>query len=139
MKAHEIMAQAHQAAAGSKCLRRQVGAVLYRDGEILGVGCNATPPEVEPCVECSRAGFKSGESLGCCQAIHAEHNAIIAAHEAGHMGAGATLVCTDAPCADCARIISAVGISMVIYHKPYPATEASLVLMRAGVRVGQLL
>ena len=69
-------------AKGSKCLSRQIGAVLVRDGVIVSTGYNGPPRKVPHCVPVEdaqgnftckrRAHYPSGEGLHLCPAAHAE-------------------------------------------------------------------
>jgi len=77
---------------------------------------------------------------------HAERNAIFAAARAGAATAGATLITTFHPCADCARAIVQAGIASL--HTPAPNFADPLwgtafhrsraILEEGGVRVAYL-
>ena len=78
-------------AARSTCLRRQYGAVIVADDEIIGT----------------------------CVAVHAEQNAIISAPRRSMRGATLYLACLDetidpAPCNICDRMIKNAGITRVV-------------------------
>lgn len=65
-----FMNSAFSAAHGSKCLKRQVGAVLVdappgKDGQVVGQGWNENPRGTHPCVEEPRYGAKPGERGKC--------------------------------------------------------------------------
>lgn len=67
-----LMNLAYSASHGSKCLKRQVGAVLVnakpgRMGEVIGTGFNDNPPPTRPCVEEPRYGAskKTGKQGAC--------------------------------------------------------------------------
>ena len=65
----------------STCLRRQVGAVLVKDRQILATGYNGTPKGIAHCEEvgCLREQLHvpSGQNHELCRGIHAEQNAVI--------------------------------------------------------------
>ena len=65
------------------CLRRQVGAVLVKNRQILATGYNWVPRCIVHCEErgCLRdeLGIPSGERQELCRGLHAEQNAIIQA------------------------------------------------------------
>src|SRR5690242_6849402 len=73
----------HLVAKRSTCLRRQVGAVLVKDKNILATGYNGAPSGVAHCLEvgCLREklAIPSGERHELCRGLHAEQNAIIQA------------------------------------------------------------
>jgi deoxycytidylate deaminase/dephospho-CoA kinase len=64
------MNMAYSASHGSKCLKRQVGAVVVeapagKRGEVVGTGFNENPPATSPCVEEPTYGAKDGHSGRC--------------------------------------------------------------------------
>jgi deoxycytidylate deaminase/dephospho-CoA kinase len=67
-----LMNQAYSASHGSKCLKRQVGAVLVAAppghmGEVVGTGFNENPPQTHPCVEEPEYGADPKKSVrGSC-------------------------------------------------------------------------
>ena len=90
----------------STCLRRQVGAVVVKDKNILASGYNGVPTGITHCAEtgCLRAKLNvpSGERHELCRGLHAEQNAIIQAARHGTNIDGATLYSTTMPCIICA-------------------------------------
>ena len=67
----------------STCIRRQVGAIIVKDKQILTTGYNGSPKKLKHCEEigCKREQMKipSGQRHELCRALHAEQNAIIQA------------------------------------------------------------
>jgi len=124
----------------STCLRRQVGAVIVKDRQILSTGYNGSPTGLKHCAEvgCLRQKLQipSGERTEICRAVHAEQNALVQAAKHGVGIAGADLYTTLEPCVLCTKMIINSGIKRVIYAKPYPdalahelAEEADLELI----------
>jgi len=99
----------------STCLRRQVGAVIVRDKQILSTGYNGTPMGEEHCIVCERErlGIKAGERYELCKSVHAEANAIIQAARHGVAIDGTDIYVTDTPCFMCRRMIVNAGIKNV--------------------------
>ena len=99
----------------STCLRRQVGAVIVKDRQILSTGYNGTPMGEDHCVVCERKrlGIKAGEHYELCKSVHAEANAIIQAARHGVAIDGADIYVTDTPCFMCRRMIVNAGIKNV--------------------------
>jgi len=95
-------------ASRSTCLRRQVGALLVKDKNILTTGYNGTPSGIAHCetVGCLRQQLNvpSGERHELCRGLHAEQNAIIQAARHGVNIDAATLYCTNSPCIICSKI-----------------------------------
>ena len=79
----------------AECLRRQVGAVLVRDGKVIATGYNGAPRGLAKAGEfgCLRArmGVRSGELLEICRGIHAEQRAIVQAAVQGISTRGSIL------------------------------------------------
>ena len=108
----------------STCLRRQVGAVVVKDKNILATGYNGTPSGITHCSEtgCLREQLKipSGERHELCRGLHAEQNVIVQAAKHGINIDGATLYCTNSPCIICSKMIINAGIKEVVYLDGYP-------------------
>lgn len=109
---------------------RKVGAVLVlADGETTLAACNDFPVGVRNL----EARHAHPERLLWIE--HAERNAIFAAARAGRATAGATLVATFHPCADCARAIVQAGIATLHTLAPDFADP----LWGAGFRCSQAI
>ena len=123
----------------STCLRRQVGAVMVKDKNILATGYNGTPSGIRHCAEtgCLREQLKvpSGERHELCRGLHAEQNAIIQAARHGINISGATLYCTNSPCIICSKMLINAGIREVIYLDGYPDNLSMDMLREAGIVV----
>lgn len=123
----------------STCLRRQVGAVMVKEKNILATGYNGTPSGITHCAEtgCLREQLKvpSGERHELCRGLHAEQNAIIQAARHGVNISGATLFCTNSPCIICTKMLINAGIQRVVYLDGYPDTLSIGMLHEAGIDV----
>ncbi|PLX98949.1 MAG: cytidine deaminase [Desulfuromonas sp.] len=108
----------------STCLRRQVGAVIVKDKNILATGYNGTPSGITHCSEtgCLREQLKipSGERHELCRGLHAEQNVIVQAAKHGINIDGSTLYCTSSPCIICSKMIINSGIKEIVYLDGYP-------------------
>ena len=116
----------------SKCLSRKIGAVLVQNKRVIGTGYNGPPKDVVHCdyrddngkytdhvvaevCPRQRMGFKSGEGLEHCPAVHAEINPIMQAARTGTPTVGATLYCyCGTPCINCTKEIIQAGIKRVV-------------------------
>ena len=132
-----FMTLAAVAATRSTCLRRQVGAVIVRDGQVIGTGYNGSPKGTPHCSEtgCLRSvlNIPSGERQEMCRGSHAEMNAIAQAASVGVSTAGAVLYCTHSPCAFCSKAIINAGIRRVVYLYSYPDELADRLRNEAGL------
>lgn len=113
-------------AAKSTCSEWEGGAVIVKDGMIAGMGWAASPPGEPPCDEehghdnepvrrlvddsTGVGGKRWAEFTICRRPIHPPVTAILQAARSGRAIDGASMICTEVPCMDCARMIAAVGI-----------------------------
>ena len=134
-----FMDMARLASRRSTCLRRAVGAVLVKDRRMLATGYNGAPSGLAHCSEtgCLREELKvpSGERAEICRGLHAEQNAILQAAFHGVSIAGATLYCTNQPCAICVKMLINAGIQEIVFGDGYPDPLAEKLLLEAQIRV----
>lgn len=125
----------------STCMRRQVGALLVKDRNILATGYNGVPSGITHCdvSGCLRdqLNVPSGERHELCRGLHAEQNAIIQAARHGANIDGATLYSTDSPCIICSKMLINAGVKEIIYARGYPDTLSLEMLGEAGIRFHQ--
>ena len=107
----------------SNCIRRQIGAVIVKDRNIISTGYNGTPMGVRNCYEggCPRCASKtpSGTGLDTCLCVHAEQNAIAFAARHGASTEGALLFSTTRPCFGCLKESIQAGIARIVFVEPY--------------------
>ena len=126
------------------CLRRNFGAIIVHNDEIIATGYNGAPRGLEHCGEreggCLRQqlGIPSGEKHELCRALHAEQNAIIQAATLGQSIEGATIYITHQPCVICAKMIINSGISKIIVKEGYPDQLSVDILDEAGLKIVML-
>lgn len=134
-----FMEIARLVASRSTCLRRQVGAVMVKDKNILATGYNGTPSGIRHCSEvgCLRQQMNvpSGERHELCRGLHAEQNAIIQAAKHGVNIDGATLYCTHSPCIICSKMLINSGVKRIVCYDSYPDPLAKAMLDEAGLMV----
>ncbi|MEW6218617.1 MAG: cytidine/deoxycytidylate deaminase family protein [Thermodesulfobacteriota bacterium] len=132
-----FLAIAELVAQRSTCLRRQVGAVLVREKRILTTGYNGAPTRIAHCLDvgCLRAdrGVPSGERHELCRGLHAEQNALIQAALYGTPVDGASLYCTNLPCAICTKMLINARLTGIYYRDGYPDELGSSLLAEAGI------
>ena len=133
---------AELAARRSTCLRRQVGAVITRDNQILSTGYNGSPKGTHHCTdvnECLREKLRipRGQRHELCRAAHAEMNAIAQCALQGVSCKGATIYTTTSPCSLCLKIIINAGITKIIAKEPYPDDLSIELLKEANIKLVQ--
>ena len=113
-------------AENSYCKRRQVGALLVKDGAIISDGFNGTPSGFENICEDENNVSKP-------YVLHAEANAITKIARSSQNSDGSTLYVTASPCIDCAKLIIQSGIRRVVYGENYRLDDGIRLLERAGI------
>ncbi len=111
------------------CLRRNFGAIIVKNDQILSTGYAGAPRGRQNCSDlgyCLREklAIPRGERYELCRSVHAEANAIIHASRSEMIGATLYLVGCDAqtgelvrdanPCSMCKRMIINAGITRVV-------------------------
>ncbi len=125
------------------CIRRNFGAIIVKNDEIIATGYTGAPRGRKNCNElnyCTRdkLGVPKGQRYELCRSVHAEANAIISAPRTTLIGATLYLACHDAktgelfgdiaPCSMCKRLILNAGIEQVIVrntHDTYTVIQVS--------------
>ena len=115
-------------AENSYCKRRQVGALLVKNGAIISDGFNGTPSGFENICE-------DENNISKPYVLHAEANAITKIARSSQNSDGATLYVTASPCIDCAKLIIQSGIRRVVYAEQYRLDDGIRLLERAGVEI----
>lgn len=120
---------AAEVAKRSTCLRRQYGAIIVKNDEIIATGYNGAPRVENNCCDmnyCYREAHNipHGEQYEKCVSVHAEQNAIISARRQDMIGATLYLAGWEnetrmapgeaQPCTICWRLIKNAGIKEVI-------------------------
>ena len=122
----------------STCLRRQYGAIIVKNDEIIATGYNGAPRGRRNCSDlgyCTREAMRvpRGERYELCRSVHAEANAIICASRRDMIGAtlylvGRTVERDEATgalrqgayienavcCSMCKRLVINAGIAQVV-------------------------
>ncbi len=118
-------------AQNSYCQRRQVGALVVKQGMIISDGYNGTPSGFENVCEDDNGITKP-------YVLHAEANAITKLARSSNNSDGATIYITASPCIECAKLIIQAGIRRVVYGEKYRLTDGIELLERAGIEVEYL-
>jgi dCMP deaminase len=113
-------------AKNSYCQRRQVGALVVKDGMIISDGYNGTPSGFENVCEDENNVTKP-------YVLHAEANAITKLARSNNNSEGATIYITASPCIECAKLIIQSGIKRVVYGEKYRLTDGVDLLEHAHI------
>ncbi|NND77281.1 MAG: dCMP deaminase family protein [Flavobacteriales bacterium] len=112
----------------SHCHRKQVGALIVKNGMLISDGYNGTP-----------SGFpndcedENTETLW--YVLHAEANAITKVARSTNSADGSTLYLTLSPCKECSKLILQCGIKRLVYAREYKDNSGIHFLMESGIEI----
>ena len=115
----------------SHCKRKQVGALIVKNGMIISDGYNGTPSGFKNCCEDEYGNTKW-------YVLHAEANAILKIAGSTQNCKNATVYLTMSPCKDCSKLIHQAGIKRLVYLNEYKDMSGVNFLNEAGVEVVKL-
>lgn len=111
------------------CVRRNFGAIIVKNDEIISTGYVGAPRGRKNCCDLGKCvreelNIPRGTRYELCRSVHAEANAIISASRKDMMGATLYLVCRDyktgelvpgtSCCSMCKRLVINAGIEKVV-------------------------
>ncbi|MBS4868958.1 MAG: dCMP deaminase family protein [Eubacterium sp.] len=133
-----FMSMAELASKRSSCLRRQVGAVIVKNNQVLATGYNGAPKGLPNCCDLGKClrkemGIPSGERQELCRAVHAENNAITQCAVNGVSCKGGTLYVTASPCIMCTKQLINAGIIRIVAKEMYPENMGRQMLEESGI------
>lgn len=111
------------------CIRRNFGAVIVKNDEIISTGYNGAPRGRVNCTDMGKCireekNIPRGTQYELCRSVHAEANAIISSSRRDMIGATLYLVCKDyktkelvggtSSCPMCKRLVINSGIEKII-------------------------
>ncbi len=111
----------------SHCKRKQVGALIVKNGTIISDGFNGTPIGYTNDCEC--------DDVTHWYVLHAEANAILKCAKWGNSCNESTLYITLSPCKDCAKLILQAGITRVVYLDDYKDSSGLDFLRESGIEI----
>lgn len=133
---------AHEIASASKCVSKQVGAVIVKNGRILSTGYNGTPPGYQNCCDYWDGEYtKDHHNWSKTYEIHAEMNALIWAARKGIPIEDATIYVTLEPCSECSKNLIASGIKRIVFDIAYEHTDSDIIskfISDNGVTIEQI-
>jgi len=115
----------------SHCTRKQVGALIVKEGVIISDGYNGTPSGFDN--NCEDKNNKTHWYV-----LHAEANAILKLAKTTQGGTGSTLYLTLSPCKECSKLVLQAGIKRVVYINKYKDDAGVEFLIQAGIEVEQI-
>lgn len=125
------MKMAHEWSKLSHCTRKQVGALIVKEGMIISDGYNGTPTGFPN--DCEDAA-----GLTHWYVLHAEANAIMKVARSTNNARGGTLYLTHSPCRECSKLILQAGIQRLVYFDAYKDPAGLELLNKGGLLVSKL-
>lgn len=117
--------------------RLKVGAVVVTPTGIISTGWNGMPAGLpnsceDTLIECPHQGvrYKTNQEV-----IHAEQNALDKMLKQGLSTVDSYLFVTTAPCLECAKRISGLGLSKVMYLHDHDDMRGVALLKRLGIPI----
>jgi len=152
------MKLAKQVGERSQCLSRKIGSVLVKDDRIIATGVNGPASKVPHCGyrddkgqytdklvsdKCprKRMGYKQGEGLEHCAAVHSEVNTVLQSARLGVNTKGSTLYCyCNVPCVNCSKELINAGVQRIVClglteYFNNNGLSSTRMLTQAGVRL----
>ena len=112
----------------SHCTRKQVGALIVKDGMIISDGYNGTPTGFPN--TCEDEG-----GLTHWYVLHAEANAITKVARSANNARNSTLYLTHSPCKECSKLVLQAGIKRLVYANAYKDPSGVEFLKEAGIEL----
>jgi len=126
MKYNFFLKSAYLLGQESKCVSKQVGAILVHEYRIISTGYNGTPAGHVNCNEVFDPKNFDREAhhrfSSQCE-LHAETNAIAFAAKEGNATNDSIMFCTLEPCDDCIKLMIAAGVKNVYYLFDYDYSD----------------
>jgi dCMP deaminase len=138
IQAHLKAAEAYAQLSSAK--RLQVGCVIVKDNTIIGIGYNGMPSGWDNnCEELIEQHEDGGQILKTRpEVLHAETNAIAKVARSTNSTDGADMICTHAPCLDCAKLIHQAGIKRFYFRSHYRSEEGLKLLNKCEIEVNHV-
>lgn len=141
LKAHLNAAQGYSELSHAK--RLKVGAVLVKEDRIISIGYNGTPSGrnntcEEPTGEVLTSTIPQPVMRTKPEVVHAEMNAIAFAAKNGVSTNECSMIITDSPCYECAKLMIQSGIKEVYYLREYRIKDGIKFLKECGIHVERI-
>jgi dCMP deaminase len=138
IQAHLKAAEAYAQLSSAK--RLQVGCVIVKDNTIIGIGYNGMPSGWDNnCEDLIEQHEDGGQVLKTRpEVLHAETNAIAKVARSTNSTDGADMICTHAPCLDCAKLIHQAGIKRFYFRSHYRSEEGLKFLNKCEIEVNHV-
>lgn len=122
-----FMAMARSCTLASKAVRKKVGCVVVKNGQVISNGFNGTPSGFDNTCEVNNVTKP--------EVLHAESNALMKLAQSTNSSTGSTMYLTCSPCFDCAKLIIQAGVERVVYEESYRKLDGLELLQKANIQI----
>ena len=122
-----FMAMARSCTLASKAVRKKVGCIVVKNGQVISNGFNGTPSGFDNTCEVNDVTKP--------EVLHAESNALMKLAQSTNSSTGSTMYLTCSPCFDCAKLIIQAGVQRVVYEESYRKLDGLELLQRANIQI----
>jgi dCMP deaminase len=122
----------------SNAVRRKVGCIIVKDGQVISNGFNGTPSGFDNTCETvsDKLGIPSLHTKP--EVLHAESNALMKIARSTNSSIGSTMYLTCSPCFECAKLIIQSGIIRLVYNKDYRTQEGIDLLRQTDIIIEKI-
>jgi dCMP deaminase len=110
----------------SYAIRKKVGCVAVKDGNIISIGWNGTPAGFPNDCESEKDGILTTLP----EVLHAELNCLSKIAKSNETSEGSTMYLTLSPCFECAKLILQSGVKKVYYSEEYRNLDGVIFLKK---------
>ena len=128
----------------SKAIRRKVGCIIVKDGQIISNGFNGTPSGFDNSCEYLKEeespdiNYNPNNLTTKPEVLHAESNALMKLARSTNSSIGSTMYLTCSPCFDCAKLIIQSGIIRLVYNEDYRTQEGIDLLRQTDIIIEKI-
>ena len=122
----------------SNAVRRKVGCIIVKDGQVISNGFNGTPSGFDNICETvtDKLGIPSLHTKP--EVLHAESNALMKIARSTNSSIGSTMYLTCSPCFECAKLIIQSGIIRLVYNEDYRTQEGIDLLRQTDIIIEKI-
>ena len=122
----------------SKAVRKKVGCIIVKDGQIISDGYNGTPAGYDNTCETINKKFHylaENKLETRPEVLHAESNALMKLARSTNSSQDCTVYLTMSPCFECSKLMIQAGVKRLVYNEQYRILDGVKFLQENGIEV----
>ncbi len=122
----------------SKAVRKKVGCIIVKDGQIISDGYNGTPAGYDNVCETINEKFHylaENKLETRPEVLHAESNALMKLARSTNSSQDCTVYLTMSPCFECSKLMIQAGVKRLVYNEQYRILDGVKFLQENGIQV----